>query len=68
MLAPLEGISLDPVYSGKGAAGLIDLIRKGFFKPNERIVDLPIGGSTALLGKRGALNAQPLCTRADRLD
>ena len=32
MLAAFEGILLDPVYSGKGFAGLIDLIRKGHFK------------------------------------
>jgi L-cysteate sulfo-lyase len=29
MFAELEGILLDPVYSGKGAAGLIDYCRKG---------------------------------------
>ena len=29
LLAQLEGVLLDPVYSGKGMAGLIDLIRKG---------------------------------------
>ena len=29
MLARLEGVLLDPVYSGKAMAGLIDLIRKG---------------------------------------
>ena len=32
MFAELEGILLDPVYSAKGAAGLIDLIRKGHSK------------------------------------
>ena len=32
MFAQLEGILLDPVYSAKGAAGLIDLIRKGRFR------------------------------------
>ena len=31
LLARTEGILLDPVYSGKGMAGLIDLIRKGHF-------------------------------------
>ena len=38
MFAQLEGILLDPVYSAKGAAGLIDLIRKGRFAKGERIV------------------------------
>lgn len=38
--AELEGILLDPVHSAKGAAQLIDLIRKGHFKRGERIVFL----------------------------
>jgi L-cysteate sulfo-lyase len=38
IFARLEGILLDPVYSGKGAAGLIDLIRKGHFRKGQRIV------------------------------
>ncbi|WP_376878213.1 D-cysteine desulfhydrase [Albirhodobacter sp. R86504] len=50
MFAQLEGILLDPVYSGKGAAGLIDHCRKGTFKKGERIVFLHTGGSTALFG------------------
>ena len=32
LLAKTEGILLDPVYTGKAVAGLIDLIRKGTFK------------------------------------
>lgn len=50
MFAGLEGILLDPVYSGKGAAGLIDLCRKGQFSKGERIVFLHTGGSAALFG------------------
>ena len=50
MFAELEAILLDPVYSAKGAAGLIDLIRKGHFKKGERIVFLHTGGSAALFG------------------
>jgi L-cysteate sulfo-lyase len=50
MFAELEGILLDPVYSGKGAAGLIDLCRKGHFKKGERIVFLHTGGSAGLFG------------------
>jgi L-cysteate sulfo-lyase len=48
MLAELEGILLDPVYSGKGMAGLIDHVRRGEFKPGERIVFLHTGGAAAL--------------------
>ena len=50
MFARLEGILLDPVYSGKGAAGLIDLVRTGHFTKGERIVFLHTGGSAALFG------------------
>ena len=50
MFAKLEGILLDPVYSAKGAAGMIDLIRKGQYKKGERIVFLHTGGSASLFG------------------
>ncbi len=50
MFAELEGILLDPVYSGKGAAGLIDWCRKGRFRKGERVVFLHTGGSVALFG------------------
>lgn len=54
MFARLEGILLDPVYSGKGAAGLIDLVRKGRFSKDERVVFLHTGGSVALFGYTSA--------------
>lgn len=50
MFAELESILLDPVYSAKGAAGFIDLIRKGHFEKDERVVFLHTGGSAALFG------------------
>lgn len=50
MFAQLEGILLDPVYSGKGAAGLIDLVRKGRFTKGQRIVFLHTGGAAGLFG------------------
>ncbi len=56
MFAELESILLDPVYSAKGAAGLIDLVRKGHFKKGERIVFLHTGGSAALFGYDFAFN------------
>jgi L-cysteate sulfo-lyase len=49
MFAELEGILLDPCYSAKGAAGLIDLARKGEFK-GEQVVFLHTGGAAALGG------------------
>lgn len=50
MVARLEGILLDPVYSGKGMAGLIDLIRKGQIGSNEAVVFLHTGGAVGLFG------------------
>jgi L-cysteate sulfo-lyase len=50
MFARLEGILLDPVYSGKAAAGLIDYCRTGRFRRGERVVFLHTGGSAALFG------------------
>jgi L-cysteate sulfo-lyase len=52
LLARQEGILLDPVYSGKGMAGLIDLIRKGKFRKDENIVFLHTGGSAGLFAYR----------------
>ena len=53
MLARLEGILLDPVYTGKTMAGLIDLTRKGFFGEDGNILFLHTGGSPALYAYRG---------------
>ena len=50
LLARLEGILLDPVYSGKGMAGLIDLCRRGFFRKGENVVFIHTGGSVGLFG------------------
>lgn len=50
MFAELEGLLLDPVYSGKGAAGLIDYCRTGKFKKGDNVVFLHTGGNAALHG------------------
>lgn len=50
MLAELEGVLLDPVYSGKAMAGLIDLVRKGRFKADSDVIFLHTGGAAALFG------------------
>lgn len=60
LLAELEGLLLDPVYSGKGMAGLIDLVKQGRFKKGERIIFLHTGGSAALFGYQAALNTNRL--------
>lgn len=48
LAARYEGILLDPVYSAKGLAGLVGLIRQGFFKPSDNVLFLHTGGSAAL--------------------
>ncbi len=50
MLAQLEGLLFDPVYSGKGLAGMIDLVRQGHFSDTDNIVFLHTGGSVGLFG------------------
>lgn len=52
-----EGLLLDPVYSGKGMAGLIGLIRQGAFRPDQNVVFLHTGGSAALFAYQEVLLA-----------
>jgi L-cysteate sulfo-lyase len=47
-----EGILLDPVYTGKGMAGLIGLIRAGRFARNENVLFIHTGGAVGLFGYR----------------
>ena len=54
MFANLEGLLLDPVYTGRAAAGMIDLIRKGFFKKDETVLFLHTGGQPALFADQYA--------------
>jgi D-cysteine desulfhydrase len=49
-----EGLLLDPVYTGRAAAGMIDLIRKGFFKKRETILFWHTGGQPALFAEQYA--------------
>jgi len=48
LLARTESILLDPVYSGKAMAGLIDLVRNDHFEPGSNVLFLHTGGSPAL--------------------
>lgn len=48
MVARFEGILLDPVYTGKAMAGLIGLIRKGYFRKSDKVLFVHTGGSPAL--------------------
>jgi L-cysteate sulfo-lyase len=51
----LEALALDPVYSGKGLAGLIALIRQGRWHKNEDVVFLHTGGTPALFAYQSTL-------------
>jgi len=48
LVAKTEGIFLDPVYTGKAMAGLIDMIRDGKFDKDETVIFLHTGGTAAL--------------------
>ena len=55
MLARLEGVLLDPVYTGKAMAGLIGLVRRGAFKPTDNVLFVHTGGSPALFAYQDVL-------------
>jgi len=55
LFARTEGLLLDPVYTGRAAAGLIDLIGKDFFGRGESVLFWNTGGQPALFAE----NYQP---------
>ena len=70
LLARLEGILLDPVYSGKGMAGLIGEVNKGRFSKKDNVVFIHTGGSVALFGYRSTFSReteQPIQSHQTRL-
>jgi len=50
-----EGIFLDPVYTGKAMAGLMDLVKKDFFKKEDNVIFLHTGGTPALFPNKHKL-------------
>ena len=52
LFAKYEGLLLDPVYTGRAAAGMIDLIRKGFFTKDENVLFWHTGGQSALFAEK----------------
>lgn len=54
LFAKYEGLLLDPVYTGRAAAGMIDLIRQGFFKKDETVLFWHTGGQPALFAEQYA--------------
>jgi D-cysteine desulfhydrase len=55
MVARLDGILLDPVYTGKAMAGLIALVKNGTFRKGENVLFLHTGGSPALYAYQSVL-------------
>jgi L-cysteate sulfo-lyase len=54
----LEALALDPVYSGKGLAGLIALIREGRWRADDDVIFIHTGGAPALFAYLGALGIE----------
>jgi D-cysteine desulfhydrase family pyridoxal phosphate-dependent enzyme len=52
LFARLEGLVLDPVYTGRAAGGLVDLVRRRFFQPDQRVLFWHTGGTPALFADR----------------
>ena len=48
LLARLEGVLLDPVYTGKAMAGLVGLVRRGDLEKGRKVLFVHTGGSPAL--------------------
>ena len=48
ILARSEGVLLDPVYTSKAFAGMLDMVRKGQFGPEDHIIFLHTGGAPGL--------------------
>jgi L-cysteate sulfo-lyase len=57
LLATTEGLLLDPVYTGKAMAGLIDSIRRGRYASEQSIVFLHTGGAPALFASAAVLES-----------
>jgi L-cysteate sulfo-lyase len=57
LAAETEGLLLDPVYSGKAMAGLIDLCRQGYFSKDQNVVFLHTGGAAALFAYESDFSA-----------
>ena len=52
LFARQEALLLDPVYTGRAAAGLIDLIRQGYFPQGDTVLFWHTGGNPALFAEK----------------
>jgi len=55
LLARTEGIIVDPVYTGRALAGLIDLVRQGVYGPDETVLFWHTGGTAGLFARAAEL-------------
>jgi len=53
-------IPLDPIYTGKMLYGIVDLIKKGFFKEGTKILAIHTGGLQGILGMNKRLSQKKL--------
>lgn len=63
LLARLEGILLDPVYTGKAMAGLIDGISQKRFKDEGPILFIHTGGAPALFAYHPTFSSERSCKK-----
>lgn len=52
LFAQYEGILLDPVYTGRAAGGMVELIRSGYFQPGAKVLFWHTGGAPALFADK----------------
>jgi D-cysteine desulfhydrase len=57
LFARLEGVLLDPVYTGKAAAGLIGLARRQHFKKHAKVLFVHTGGAPSLFAYQSVLQS-----------
>ena len=55
LLARTEGILVDPVYTGRALAGLLDLVRTGVYKDDETVLFWHTGGVAGLFARAGEI-------------
>ena len=58
LVAEKEGVLLDPVYTGRAMAGLVDLVRRGYFDEGETVVFVHTGGTPAVFVYRDELRSR----------
>lgn len=64
LAARSEGLLVDPVYTGRALAGLVDLIRRGAFGRDETVVFWHTGGLPALFAYGDALAPEGIASAA----